>query len=55
MVSNSKDDHPSKVTPVTDTGIAIHPPATIATRQMESGSSQLQRPVCEKIKSASGL
>ena len=43
MVSNSKDDHPSKATPVTIIGIATHIQATMASRRMDSQSGQLQR------------
>ena len=48
MVSNSKDDHPSKATPVTNKGIATNPPAT---RHLLL-PSQSHEPVWEKIKSA---
>ena len=52
MVSNSKDDHPSKTTPVTNTGVTTHPLTIIATRNLSSPSLQLHPPVWEKIKPA---
>ena len=47
MVSNSKDHHPNKATPVTSTGVATHPTATIATRPLLT-PLQLHEPVWEK-------
>ena len=55
MVSNSKDDHPSKATPVTNTGVTTHPVTTIATRDFLNPPSQLHTSVWEKIKPANGL
>ena len=55
MVSNSKDDHPSKATPVMNTGVTTHPQATTATTNFSSPSLQSQWPVWEKIKPANGL
>ena len=54
MVSNSKDDHPSKATPIMNTGIATHPQAIAPIRRMVILSSKLQPPVWEKIKSVDG-
>ena len=31
MVSNSKDDHPSKTTPIMNTGVTTHPQVTMET------------------------
>ena len=47
----SKDDHPSKATPTTNTGVRTHPPATIATRRLLHPSSQSHESVWKKIKS----
>ena len=55
MVSNSKDDHPSKTTPVANTGVATHPQATMATRNFSPNSSQPHAPVWENIKPTNGL
>ena len=52
MVSNSKDDHPSKATPVTNTGVTTHPQAITATRNLSNPSLQSHPPVWEKIKPA---
>ena len=53
MVSNSKDDHPSKATPVMNTSVTTtqHPQATTASTTM---LPQSHSPVWEKIKPANG-
>lgn len=48
MVSTSKDDHPSKVTPVTNTGITTHAQATIPNKNLVNPVSQLHPPVGRK-------
>ena len=39
MVSNSKDDHPSKATPITNIAVSTHPTA------VQEVSKQPQKPV----------
>ena len=42
MVSNSKDDHPSKATPITNIAVNTHP------RVVLQASTQPQKPVSRK-------
>ena len=51
MVSNSKDDHPSKATATTNTGVTTHPVTAIATAKILYPLPQSYAPVWEKIKS----
>ena len=51
MASNSKDDDPSKATPIMNTGVATHPQATTEANIHFHHLSVLSRPIFSTISS----